>query len=130
MRGTLNLVVVSLGLAFAACGGSSASDGGTSGGTNGGGTTGGGGDVTSACTGYCSHALVCTTGISSSQATAACMSSCSNLASQMNGYTCSDATGFFNCLAVLPCADYTGLLDGGGNFTTDVTNCATSHGCS
>jgi len=122
MRGTLTLVVVTLGLALAACGGSTASDGGTSGGTTGGTM---GNDPTSACVAFCSKELSCL-----GAPTSSCGSSCANLAGQMQGFTCSDATGFFNCLAGLPCSDYTALLDGGGgNFSTDVVNCGNANGC-
>jgi hypothetical protein len=129
MRGTVNTLVVTLGLALAACGGGSSS---TTGGTSGGGTTGGNGgttgggngtDPTSACVASCIHIAVCA-GNSSSAATAACQAA-NACAAEVGAITCSDKTGYFNCLAGVPCVDY--ALDGGGNLVGDTTSCLTAH---
>jgi hypothetical protein len=95
-------------LALAACGSSSNSDGGTSGGT-----TGGGGDVVSACTAYCMHIYNCS---GQSSLDSLCGTACQDYASYLTGTSCSNPTGYFNCLAATPC-------DGGSS------DCATQGGC-
>jgi hypothetical protein len=116
------LMGVCLVLALVGCSSSDNGDGGTStgGSTNGGSSTGGtstggGGDLVSACNGYCDKILSCD-GAPTNGCGAACSDPNNYAPSGMNG--CSNLTGLFNCLAGLPCSDFTGS---GG--TADIENC-------
>jgi len=83
-------------------------------------------DAAGACTSYCTHILGCL-----NEPTAGCSAACSDPAAyNPSGGSCTNYTALFNCLAGLPCADFTGVGDGGFvDGGSGIADCATQGGC-
>ena len=87
----------------------------------------GGGDPVSACGDYCHHVASCE-GLSGSAIDTSCDQACSDAGALVT--TCkvgsAGVTSYYNCLAGLPCGDFTSL-DGGG--VSALLDCAQQSGC-
>jgi hypothetical protein len=75
-----------------------------------------------ACNAFCTHAADC-----NAQPSSGCAFACTDpSAPYPYGGTCTDYTAAYDCLAALPCADFTG---GSGADPSAVEACKTQGGC-